>query len=169
VGWGYSSKKMSDTLTTISHVINSPPGQLAAGGVLAGIVWKFFERVEGVLNENTKLEIAVWLLGVHASEQVQAWSSTFLEMFNRVFGEVHPSKTGFQRYVVATFFATVLRFLINVPRFGFQGLYSGLSSTLLMRLIVPLGLCSLLLGWTLIGSGYLTLCSVMDHPSEQRL
>ena len=36
---------MSDILTTITKLINSPPGQLAAGGVLAGIVWKFFERV----------------------------------------------------------------------------------------------------------------------------
>jgi len=26
----------------------SPPGQIAAGEVLAGIVWKFFERVEAV-------------------------------------------------------------------------------------------------------------------------
>jgi hypothetical protein len=28
---------MADTLTTITNIINSPPGQLAAGGVLAGI------------------------------------------------------------------------------------------------------------------------------------
>lgn len=151
---------MADALTTITKLINSPPGQLVAGGVLAGIVWKFFGRVEAVLNENTKLEIAVWLLGVKASEQVEAWSSTFLEMFNRVFGEAHPSKVGFQRYFVATFAATVIRFIISLPRFGFQGLYLGISSTFLMRFIVPLALCSVLLGWTLILSGYLALCSV---------
>ena len=52
---------MPDTLTTITKLIQSPPGQLAAGGVLAGIVWKFFERVEAVLTDQTKLEIAVWL------------------------------------------------------------------------------------------------------------
>ena len=54
-----------DALTTISHLINSPPGQLAAGGVLAGIVWKCFERVEAVLTDQTKLEIAgscwIWI------------------------------------------------------------------------------------------------------------
>jgi hypothetical protein len=88
---------MADALTTVTKILNSPPGQLAAGGVLAGIVWKFFERVEAVLTENTKLEIAVWLLGVRASDQVQAWPGAFLEMFNRVFGEVHPSKIGFKR------------------------------------------------------------------------
>jgi len=52
-----------DALTTITHLINSPPGQLAAGEVLAGIVWKFFERVESVLTDQTKMEIAVWLVG----------------------------------------------------------------------------------------------------------
>jgi hypothetical protein len=50
---------VADALTTITKLINSPPGQLAAGGVLAGIVWKFFERVESVLTDQTKLEIAV--------------------------------------------------------------------------------------------------------------
>jgi hypothetical protein len=44
-------------LDIITNIINSPPGQLAAGGVLAGIVWKFFERVESVLKEGTKKEI----------------------------------------------------------------------------------------------------------------
>jgi hypothetical protein len=47
---------------TITSIINSPPAQLAAGGVLAGTVWKFFERVEAVLNDSTKFEIAVWSL-----------------------------------------------------------------------------------------------------------
>jgi hypothetical protein len=45
---------MPDALTAVTNLINSPPGQLVAGGVLAGIVWKFFERVEAVLNEDTK-------------------------------------------------------------------------------------------------------------------
>jgi hypothetical protein len=62
---------MPDALTTVSKFINSPPGQLAAGGVLAGIMWKFFERVEAVLKDDTKLEIAVWLLGVKVGPKVQ--------------------------------------------------------------------------------------------------
>jgi hypothetical protein len=40
---------MPDALTTFTNFINSPSGQLVAGGVLAGVVWKFFERVEAVL------------------------------------------------------------------------------------------------------------------------
>jgi hypothetical protein len=53
---------MADILDTVQKLINSPPGQLAASGVLAGIVWKFFERVEAVLTDNTKLEIGVLVL-----------------------------------------------------------------------------------------------------------
>ena len=62
---------MTDTITTIAKLTNSPLGQSAAGGVLAGIVWKFFERVEAVLTDNTKLEIAAWLIGVKASHAVE--------------------------------------------------------------------------------------------------
>ena|ERR1035438_5423879 len=78
--------KMSDILTTITHLINSPPGQLAAGGVLAGIVWKFFERVEAVLRDDTKKEIAVWLVGVKVGQKVEPWPGTFVKVFDRVFG-----------------------------------------------------------------------------------
>ncbi len=31
---------MADALTSVTNFINSPPGQLAAGAVLAGVVWK---------------------------------------------------------------------------------------------------------------------------------
>jgi|SRR5476649_212889 hypothetical protein len=82
---------MSDALTTITNLINSPPGQLAAGGVLGSIVWKFFERVEAVLKDGTKLEIAVWLLGVKVGQKVEPWPDTFAKVFDRVFGEKHLS------------------------------------------------------------------------------
>src|SRR5216684_3595570 len=94
---------MADTLTTITNLINSPPGQLVAGGVLAGIVWKFFERVEAVLNEDTKLEIAVWLLGVKTAEKVQGWPDTFAKVFDRVFGTKHLSWKCFWRSCVASY------------------------------------------------------------------
>jgi hypothetical protein len=69
---------MPDTLTTITKLINSPPGQLAAGGVLAGIVWKFFERVEAVLTDQTKFEIAVWLVGVRARPSTERLAMVLL-------------------------------------------------------------------------------------------
>jgi hypothetical protein len=83
---------MADALTTLTKIINSPPGQLAAGGVLAGIVWKFFERVEAVLTDNTKLEIAVWLLDrKKLTPKFQSWPNTFAQVFDHAFGEKHLS------------------------------------------------------------------------------
>jgi hypothetical protein len=68
---------MPDALTTITNLIQSPPGQLAAGAALAGIVWKFFERVEAVLTDQTKLEIAVWLVGVKVGQKIEPWPGYF--------------------------------------------------------------------------------------------
>src|ERR1700733_9157588 len=93
---------MADALTNITTIINSPPGQLVAGGVLAGIVWRFFERVESVLNEDTKLEIAVWLLGVKTAGKLQKWPGTFAKVFDRVFGKLHFSLGCFLRSAVAS-------------------------------------------------------------------
>jgi hypothetical protein len=93
---------MPDTLTTITKLITSPPGQLVAGGVLAGIVWKFFERVESVLNEDTKLEIAVWLLGVKVAQKVEPWPETFATIFDSVFGRRRISIKSFSRSALLT-------------------------------------------------------------------
>ena len=104
---------MPDALTTITKLINSPPGQLAAGGVLAGIVWKFFERVEAVLTEQTKLEIAVWLLGVKVGEKVEPWHETFAKMFDRVFGTKHLSWKCFWRSCIASYGALFLVLVLD--------------------------------------------------------
>src|ERR1700732_3199583 len=109
---------MADTLTTITNLINSPPGQLAAGGVLAGIVWKFFERVEAVLKDDTKLEIAVWLLGAKVGEKVQPWPETFAKVFDRVFGTKHLSWRCFWRSWAGSM-------LTVVGVFAFYGLVNG--------------------------------------------
>jgi|ERR1017187_8695516 hypothetical protein len=94
---------MPDALTTFMKLIQSPPGQLVAGGALAGIVWKFFERVESVLNENTKLEIAIWLLGrKKLSPSFQNWPDTFAKVFDQVFGKRHLSWKCFDRSTTAT-------------------------------------------------------------------
>ena len=60
---GYTAA-LHPALDTLTKLVNSPGGVLTAGAVLAGIVWKFFERIEAVLTEQTKYEIAVWLAGV---------------------------------------------------------------------------------------------------------
>jgi len=111
---------MSDSFTTITHFINSPPGQLAAGAALAGIVWKFFERVEAVLNEDTKLEIAVWLLGVRIDQKVEQWPDTFARVFDRVFGAKHLSWKCFGRSCVATLISSSICTTILLEQIRFD-------------------------------------------------
>ena len=103
----------------IQKFINSPPSQLAAGGVLAGIVWKFFDRVDGVLKDDTKLEIAVWLVGRKPlGPKVQRWPATFANVFDRVFGSRHISWRCFGRSAVASSAVSIL-----------AGIYATLRST----------------------------------------
>lgn len=116
---------MLDIFTTIMKLIQSPPGQLAAGGVLAGIVWKCFEHVESVLTDATKFEIAVWLVGLNAEEKVP-WPETFAKVFDRVFGEKHLSWKCFWRSsaisLVLSFILLIVRnrsYLPHLPSRGF--------------------------------------------------
>jgi len=97
-------------LDTVTKLINSPPGQLVAGAALAGIVWKFFDKVEGVLTDRTKHEIARWLRvrcvesGLLTDSTV-TWPGTCATIFDRVFGEKHLSWKCFLR---STFVSLVL-------------------------------------------------------------
>jgi hypothetical protein len=112
---------MADVLTTITHLINSPPGQLVAGGVLAGIVWKFFERVEAILTDQTKLEIAVWLLGRKKfGPKMQPWPGTFAKVFDRVFGTKHLSWKCLWRSTIAVLATTVIVLLYQLTRLEMQ-------------------------------------------------
>src|SRR5262249_50998177 len=105
---------MPDTFTTITNFINSPPGHLVAGGVLAGIIWKFFERVEGVLKDETKKEIGIWLLHVKVGHHVGPWPDTFAKVFDRVFGSKHLSLKCFLRSCVASLFMVIIATLFTV-------------------------------------------------------
>jgi hypothetical protein len=79
---------VSDALTDF---IIKPSGPFAAGVVLFGVVWAFFKGVESVLSDDTKLEIAVWLVGVVVGKKVKPWPETFERMFERIFGDRHVS------------------------------------------------------------------------------
>lgn len=80
-----------DFADTVQKFIALPPGQLVAGATLAGIVWKFFERIEGLLTDQTKFESAVWLVGIKTEKKIKPWPETFAKSFDRVFGERHLS------------------------------------------------------------------------------
>src|SRR5580704_12663168 len=103
---------VADALTSITNLINSPPGQLIAGGVLAGIVWKFFERVEAVLTDSTKFEIAVWLVGVKIGQKIEPWPATFTQLFGRVFGSPSGRTVRFSRSCYSTLLTLALGVIV---------------------------------------------------------
>ncbi len=99
---------MKDFADAVQRFVDSPPGLLTAGGVLAGITWKFFEKVESILSDQTKLEIAGWLRGVDVEKKVEPWPETFAKVFDRVFGTRHLSWRCFWRSSVASVLSVVL-------------------------------------------------------------
>src|SRR5260370_27982227 len=103
---------------TLTKFINSPPGQVAAGSVLAGIVWKLFEKVESILTDDTKHRIARWFRvksfesGVVADETAN-WSYTFAKVFDGVFGDEKWSWLAFRRSCAATYLTFALMSVIT--------------------------------------------------------
>lgn len=105
---------------SVTSFINSPTAQFAAGSALAAIVWKFFDRVEAVLTDNTKKEIARWLRARNFDtglllEEAEPWPETFAKVFDRVFGYKHLSWKCFWRSSLASYLAlaiTALLFLV---------------------------------------------------------
>lgn len=78
---------MADTFETISKFVTSPPIHIGAGLMLAGMVLKFAERGEVVLNENTKAEIALWMRGIKLDQPVTPSTVMhFLHVFESLFG-----------------------------------------------------------------------------------
>jgi uncharacterized protein len=127
-------------LDTIAKLINSPPGYLVTGGVLWRGVWKSFELTENLLNDDTKRQIGIWLLGANRYLQgpigrIQTWPETFANVFDRVFGEKHLSWMCFWRSAVASYSALFvigmylesfrwlvsLQSLYDTVRYGFVG------------------------------------------------
>jgi hypothetical protein len=94
-------------LNGVTTFINSPPGQLVAGATLAGIVWKFFDKIEGVLSDQTKFEIAVWLVGVKTAEKVGAWADSVYVLFQKMFGELFS-----WRRLIGTLVTSLIGFVI---------------------------------------------------------
>ena len=137
-------------LTTVTNLINSPPGQLVAGATLAGSIYKFFSWVEGVLTDQTKKEIARWLkvrnvdTGLLA-QQIEPWPDTFAKIFDRAFGDKHLSWKCFGRSCLASFIVSaliVLLLLANVkfshkPFYGSKPTFEGLFLSIVVVNVIP--------------------------------
>jgi|HubBroStandDraft_6_1064221.scaffolds.fasta_scaffold326672_1 hypothetical protein len=99
---------------SVAKFFTSTPGVLVAGGVWFYGVQKFFKEVEEKLTDDTKLEIAVWLLDrKKVSPVLQTWPETFAKIFDRVFGRKHLSLKCFGRSCVASFSVALLAWLLT--------------------------------------------------------
>lgn len=58
---------------------------------LCGFIYKLFEKGDDLINDDTKLQIAVWILNLKAPEKMQNWPTMFAHWFDQVFGEKHLS------------------------------------------------------------------------------
>jgi hypothetical protein len=110
----------SEFLAAVQKFINSPPGQFAAGGVLAVVVWKFSERVENVLTDQSKFEIAVWLVGVDVGQRVKPWVQIFGDVFITALGDLRQRRLRrFFRVGLFSFWAVM--FTNSLARVEFDG------------------------------------------------
>lgn len=78
-----------------------------AWGIYIGacvVVWAVFVKFDGLLQDDTKLAIAVWLVGDPKTE-TPPWPDTFIRLFDRAFGEKHLSWKCFWRSSIASFLA----------------------------------------------------------------
>lgn len=111
-----------------TELLNKPPGQLAAGGVLFGAVFGFFKKVEELLKDSTKVEIARWLRVKNLEADLLAveaenWPKTFTVIFDRVFGNKHLSWKCFLRSAA---FSLVIG---SVTLLQYRDIYTVSSST----------------------------------------
>jgi hypothetical protein len=97
---------LAERATDAKHLLAATAAHFAIGGGLFYGVLKFFEAIENRLSVDTKLEIAVWLLDLQPAEALERWPSTFLKLFNVVFGERHISWKCFWRSWLASVITT---------------------------------------------------------------
>lgn len=91
---------MPDVLTDF---ILKPAGPIAAGAILGGAIWGAFRGIESVLTEDTKLEIALWLLDRKPLAPLKRhWPDTFNTLFERLFGKRQLSWRCLLRSAIAT-------------------------------------------------------------------
>jgi len=144
----FKAMASSGPLDVLIKIVQSPPGQVAAGFVLSAVVFKFFQAVESVLTEDTKLEIALWLLGVRApavlgtgkNRKTTNVRKSFVQLFDRYFGTDHLSWKCFKRSSLASYSAALLGiFAVTVLDAGRVGTVASLRTTLLALPTLLLG------------------------------
>lgn len=108
---------MADAFTTVTTFINSPPGVLVTGATLGTFVSKAFDRIEGLLKDSPKTNIAVWLAGLRVSPKAQpfsGWPVAFLAICDVIFVTPSASWRGFRRSLLVTLCSYVASAIVNL-------------------------------------------------------
>lgn len=118
----------ADWANGIERFINTPPGHFLAGGALAGLVVKIFERVESLLTESSRFEISIWLVGLNTQD---SWRRAFSAYIRTVCGDTSSKgRTLLVAFGTAVVSATMLH----------NGLTKWISSIAFNGLVFPHGI-----------------------------
>jgi hypothetical protein len=113
-------------IDTLVSWVNTPPAQIAAGALIAGFVWKSFERVQSVLSEDANLRIAVWLLDWKPAHRIERWPAILSMALDGLFGNSLISGKSFARSAAWT--AVILVFVSPLTtHFLYGGSHEGLA------------------------------------------
>lgn len=140
---------MPDAFSTITNLIQSPPGQIAAGGALAAAVWKSFEKAEGVLTQQAKKDLGRRLrltslkIGL-ISDDYADWPKTFDELLKTVFGPKHLSFVCLWRSAAASLSVYAMFLIVGLTFVIHRSYYSSLPEAVgwpLMIMSPTMALC----------------------------
>jgi len=108
---------------------------LAAALAIFYGVQKLFVNVEEKLSDDTKFEIALWLVDVNALRRTTNWPSNFAQLFDRVFGHRHLTIKCFARSALISLVLFLLSWLwiVTVMRHSLK-LEEALATTLYMMM-----------------------------------
>jgi hypothetical protein len=111
-----SSNKVSDVFTTIINFGESLLGRTATSIGMGFAVWKFFDTLDGLVQDAQKVKIARWLKVKNfesnlAFEQIETWPTTFAGIFDRVFGNRHLSVKCFLRSSLVSLVLSIVAWL----------------------------------------------------------
>ena len=115
-----TDSKIIGTLTSFPII-----GHFLVGLTLFYGVKKFFKEIEDILSDSFKFKIALGLVSVKPSRQAENLPSTFVTLFDRVFGSKHLSLRCFVRSSLASYIAVAFSATLGWLLRGYPELFIG--------------------------------------------
>jgi hypothetical protein len=107
----FSNPLIGEATTGSTSWLLSAGAHIGFGVSLFYTIKKFFKEVEDSLNQDTKIEIATWVLDLKPTVAFRLWYSTSLSIFDKVFGGRHLSWKCFSRSLLFTVALTLIGLL----------------------------------------------------------